>query len=43
MISHLCDLACVSRSGYYNYFSDKSTSYRVVRDEQDEVIRDSKP
>ena len=41
MISYLCDLASVSRSGYYNYFSTKSKGYRESRDIEDELIRDN--
>jgi transposase InsO family protein len=41
MISNLCDLAGVSRSGYYNYFSTKSKGYRESRDIEDELIRDN--
>lgn len=33
MISHLCQIAEVSRSGYYNYFSSKSQDHRFLRDE----------
>ena len=41
MISYLCDLAGVSRSGYYNYFSTKGKVYRACRDTEDELIRDN--
>lgn len=41
MVSHLCQIAEVSRSGYYNYFSYKSQYHRSVRDKEDELIRDS--
>ena len=41
MISYLCDLAGISRSGYYNYFSTKSKGYRESRDIEDELIRDN--
>ncbi len=41
MISHLCEISEVSRSGYYNYFSCKSQDYRSVRDKKDELIRDN--
>lgn len=34
-IAYLCQLAFVSRSGYYNYFSEKSFSSRIKRNEQD--------
>ena len=41
MVSHLCQIVKVSRSGYYNYFSSKSQDYRSVRDKEDELIRDN--
>lgn len=41
MVSYLCQIAEVSRSGYYNYFSSKSQDYRAVRDKEDELIRDN--
>lgn len=41
MVSHLCQIAEVSRSGYYNYFSSKSQDHRSVRDKEDELIRDN--
>lgn len=39
MVSYLCDLAGVSRSGYYNYFSPTSQERRKQRDEKDEEVR----
>lgn len=39
MISHLCTIADVSRSGYYNYFSVKSQTLRDQRDTQDEIVK----
>ncbi|MTK10794.1 MAG: IS3 family transposase [Clostridiaceae bacterium] len=41
MVSHLCQIAEVSRSGYYNYFSSKSQEQRYLRDKKDELIRDN--
>ena len=41
MISHLCDLAGVSRTGYYKYFSSKSETCRSSRDVVDEILRDN--
>ena len=35
-IKYLCELSGVSRSGYYNYFSEKSIKNRSEKDEQDE-------
>lgn len=39
MVSYLCKLTGVSRSGYYNYFSIKSQSFREQRNRQDELLR----
>ena len=41
MISYLCKIAGVSRSGYYNYFSSKSQKLREQRNNQDEIVRDN--
>ena len=40
MISYLCEIVGVSRSGYYNYFSLRSQKVRYRRDSEDEKIRD---
>jgi transposase InsO family protein len=40
MVSYLCDVAGVSRSGYYNYFSAKSQERREQKDEQDEIVKE---
>ena len=40
MVSYLCDVAGVSRSGYYNYFSAKSQERRKQKDEQDEIVKE---
>jgi putative transposase len=40
MISYLCKISGVSRSGYYNYYSSKSHKARQVRDVEDEAVRD---
>jgi len=39
MISHLCKLSGVSRSGYYNYFSIDSQKTRELKDHQDELVK----
>lgn len=39
MVTYLCRLAGVSRSGYYNYFSLKSQECRKLRDKQDELLK----
>jgi putative transposase len=40
MVSYLCGIAGVSRSGYYNYFSEKSQERRKHKEEQDEVVKE---
>jgi len=40
MVSYLCKIADVSRSGYYNYFSVKSQEQRKRKDEKDEVLKE---
>lgn len=40
MLSFLCQEGNVSRSGYYNYFSEKSVAKREQREEQDLGLRD---
>lgn len=39
MVKHLCAVAGVSRSGYYNYFSEKSEERRKQREIQDEKLK----
>jgi putative transposase len=39
-ISYLCDVAEVSRSGYYNYFSLESQERRKQRDKSDEEVKE---
>ncbi len=39
MISHLCELSGVSRSGYYKYFSNKSEELRANRNANDELAK----
>lgn len=41
MITYLCKITSVSRSGYYNYFSIKSQNSRNQRNEQDELLKDN--
>jgi transposase InsO family protein len=40
MIHHLCKISGVSRSGYYNYFSNKSQAARTINDRKDEVVKE---
>jgi len=39
MITFLCEICGVSRSGYYNYFSIKSQKRRKVREKQDKLLK----
>jgi putative transposase len=41
MVSFLCDICGVSRSGYYNYFSIKSMERRKTREEQDKLLKEN--
>jgi putative transposase len=41
MVSYLCAIAGVSRSGYYNYFSSSSQERRKQNDKKDQVVRDT--
>ncbi len=40
MVSYLCETAGVSRSGYYNYFSEKAVGRRNQKDSEDQAVRD---
>ena len=40
MVSCLCDVAEVSRSGYYNYFSLESQERRKQKDKSDEKVKE---
>ncbi|WP_242225423.1 IS3 family transposase [Bacillus cereus group sp. BfR-BA-01380] len=40
MVSYLCKVAGVSRSGYYNYFSLSSQERRKQKNDQDEVAKE---
>jgi putative transposase len=40
MVSYLCEVAEVSRSGYYNYFSLKSKNQRKKQDAEDEIVKE---
>lgn len=39
MVSHLCETAGVSRSGYYNYYSKKSIKRRKQKEKKDKALR----
>lgn len=40
MVSYLCSVMGVSRSGYYNYFTEKSAQKRAIQAELDEEVKD---
>ncbi len=40
MVSYLCKTAKVSRSGYYNYFSEAAIERRMQNEKMDEIARD---
>ncbi|WP_434091785.1 IS3 family transposase [Rossellomorea vietnamensis] len=40
MVAYLCNIAGVSRQGYYNYFSPKQIERRKEKEKKDEVLRD---
>lgn len=40
MVSYLCKVAGVSRSGYYNYFSNTSQDRRQTREKKDEGLKE---
>jgi putative transposase len=39
MVKYLCQIAGVSRSGYYQYFSAKSQEQRKRKNEKDEIAK----
>ena len=39
MVSYLCEVMGVSRSGFYNYFNEESAQTRVNQNEADEVVK----
>ncbi|ARO59936.1 Transposase [Bacillus cereus] len=41
MVSHLCKVAGVSRSGYYNYFSVSSQEQRKQKSDRDEILKET--
>ena len=40
MVSYLCEIMGVSRSGYYNHFEEKSVQKRRAQEQADEVVKD---
>jgi len=40
MVSYLCEIAGVSRSGYYNYFSETARNNRKEKNDSDERVKD---
>jgi transposase InsO family protein len=41
MISYLCKISGVSRSGFYNYFSKNTIKVREIRNKKDEVTKEN--
>ncbi|MGI8387829.1 IS3 family transposase [Robertmurraya sp. P23] len=41
MVSYLCEISGVSRSGYYNYFSPKSQENRDRREKEDLILKEN--
>jgi len=41
MVRYLCELSGVSRSGYYNYFSQKSHEKRAQRENEDLIVKEN--
>lgn len=41
MVSYLCKVAGVSRSGYYNYFSISSQEQRKQKSDRDEILKET--
>lgn len=41
MLSHLCEISNVSRSGYYRYFSKNSKAIRVKKDIIDNLVKEN--
>lgn len=39
MVTYLCEISKVSRSGYYNYFSEQSKLKRVINEVKDSIAR----
>ena len=39
MVSYLCGVLEVSRSGYYNYFKEKSIQKRAMKHQADEIVK----
>ena len=39
MVSYLCEVMEVSRSGYYNYFHEKSIQKRAAKEDLDEIVK----
>lgn len=40
MVSYLCEVLEVSRSGYYNYFKEESIQKRTMNHQADEVVKE---
>lgn len=40
MVSYLCEMTGVSRSGYYNFYSKQASEQRKQKEKKDEAVRD---
>ena len=40
MVSYFCEIMGVSRSGYYNYFTEESVRKRTTQEQADEIVKD---
>ena len=40
MVRYLCEMAKVSRSGYYRYFREEAVLTRQKQNEEDEVVKE---
>lgn len=41
MVTYLCKISAVSRSGFYRYFSEKTITTRKFKEEKDEILREN--
>lgn len=41
MITYLCKISYVSRSGFYRYFSEKAIETRKLKEDKDEILREN--
>lgn len=41
MVSYLCKISEVSRSGFYRYFSEKAITTKKSKEEKDEILKEN--